>query len=104
MPKRRGPDKRPGTRQRRCKKRAPDDPTPPNPKRRRTVPSPVSGAQEMLLSPLSGDPLDLIRLKGCLHGLMPLETDYGARPRSEDEKREEGCCVNDSNLEYMLSR
>ncbi|KAL9708598.1 hypothetical protein Ac2012v2_008143 [Leucoagaricus gongylophorus] len=104
MPKRRGPDKRPGTRQRRCKKRAPDDPTPPNPKRRRTVPSPASGAQEMLLSPLSGDPLDLIRLKGCLHGLMPLETDYGVRPRSEDEKREEGCCVNDSNLEYMLSR
>ncbi|KXN93315.1 hypothetical protein AN958_00240, partial [Leucoagaricus sp. SymC.cos] len=40
MPKRRGPDKRPGTRQRRCKKRAPDDPNPPNPKRRRTAPEP----------------------------------------------------------------
>lgn len=40
MPKRRGPDKRPGTRQRRCKKRGPDDPTPPNPKRRKTAPEP----------------------------------------------------------------
>lgn len=38
MPKRRGPDKRPGTRQRRCKKRPTDDTTPPNPKRRRTDP------------------------------------------------------------------
>ncbi|KAF9447897.1 hypothetical protein P691DRAFT_801654 [Macrolepiota fuliginosa MF-IS2] len=47
MPKRRGPDKRPGTRQRRCKKRAPDDPTPPNPKRRRTIPEPPTEAQEV---------------------------------------------------------
>ncbi|KAF7782921.1 transcriptional regulator family: Fungal Specific TF [Agaricus bisporus var. burnettii] len=37
MPKRRGPDKRPGTRQRRCKKRASDDLNSPNPKRRRTT-------------------------------------------------------------------
>lgn len=36
MPKRRGPDKRPGTRQRRCKKRVADDLNSPNPKRRRT--------------------------------------------------------------------
>jgi len=47
MPKRRGPDKRPGTRQRRCKKRAPDDPTPPNSKRRRTISNTTPGAQEI---------------------------------------------------------
>lgn len=47
MPKRRGPDKRPGTRQRRCKKRAPDESMPPNPKRRRTAPEPAQDPQEV---------------------------------------------------------
>ena len=36
VPKRRGPDKRPGTRQRSCKKRPADGSTPPRPKRKRT--------------------------------------------------------------------
>lgn len=46
MPKRRGPDKRPGTRQRRCKKRVPDDLHSPNPKRRRTTTESLIDAPE----------------------------------------------------------
>jgi hypothetical protein len=38
-PKRRGPDKRPGTRRRSCKKRPADGSTPPPPKRKKTAPS-----------------------------------------------------------------
>jgi len=37
VPKRRGPDKRPGTRQRSCKKRPADGSAPPPPKRKRTI-------------------------------------------------------------------
>ena len=37
VPKRRGPDKRPGTRQRSCKKRPADGSAPPPPKRKRTT-------------------------------------------------------------------
>ncbi|KAF9552718.1 hypothetical protein CPC08DRAFT_714372 [Agrocybe pediades] len=39
VPKRRGPDKHPGTRQRTCKKRNSDGSAPPPPKRRRTAPA-----------------------------------------------------------------
>ena len=41
VPKRRGPDKRPGTRQRSCKKRPADGSTPPRAKRKRTSPDQV---------------------------------------------------------------
>ncbi|TFK44027.1 hypothetical protein BDQ12DRAFT_717221 [Crucibulum laeve] len=46
QPKRRGPDKRPGTRQRSCKKRPADGSAPPPPKRKRTTAERSSEARE----------------------------------------------------------
>ena len=46
VPKRRGPDKRPGTRQRSCKKRPADGSTPPRSKRKRTSSDQITEPQE----------------------------------------------------------
>ena len=47
VPKRRGPDKRPGTRQRSCKKRPADGSTPPRSKRKRTSSDQLTEPQEI---------------------------------------------------------
>jgi hypothetical protein len=47
VPKRRGPDKRPGTRQRSCKKRPADGSTPPRSKRKRTSSDQITELQEI---------------------------------------------------------
>ena len=47
VPKRRGPDKRPGTRQRSCKKRPADGSTPPRSKRKRTSSDQIIDPQEI---------------------------------------------------------
>ncbi|KJA23398.1 hypothetical protein HYPSUDRAFT_586431 [Hypholoma sublateritium FD-334 SS-4] len=51
VPKRRGPDKRPGTRQRSCKKRTADGSVPPPPKRRRTTNTTERPAEQRELPP-----------------------------------------------------
>jgi hypothetical protein len=47
VPKRRGPDKRPGTRQRSCKKRPADGSTPPRAKRKRTSTDQITEPQDI---------------------------------------------------------
>ncbi|KAF5345467.1 hypothetical protein D9758_013622 [Tetrapyrgos nigripes] len=51
VPRRRGPDKRPGTRQRSCKKRPADATAPPPPKRKKTGPGPARASETREFSP-----------------------------------------------------
>lgn len=55
VPKRRGPDKHPGTRQRRPKKRSSNDPALPTPKRRRTVSSEQTDPRTTMAMNIRGD-------------------------------------------------
>ncbi|KAJ3876443.1 hypothetical protein F5051DRAFT_411571 [Lentinula edodes] len=81
-PKRRGPDKRPGTRRRSCKKRPADGSTPPPSKRKKTETDEVASPNQV--SPSTKSKTAMTERKRSLstdkHGQVPIETTYENTP------------------------